>query len=271
MSVPTTIPDSSTAKALLPELRPNVDHIVTEDDQPVDNIYSEKQMRLLTEPLYASWDAGKPFVATANVGLFYGVRLPPIVPDVLLSKHVELPENLGEKSQRSYFMWEYGKPPEAVIEIVSNLEGEETTRKPQIYARIGVAYYIIWDPDSLLGNGRLQVLELRAQSYVPIAAGWLPLIQLGIMIWHGVFEAWENDWLRWCDAGGNPIPTGAERAAEMTERAQLETQRATQAAQRAQQEAQRAQQEALRADEATQLVQRLEAQLRALGAKPKQT
>jgi hypothetical protein len=58
-------------QALPPELHPNVDHLVTEDDTPVDNIFSEKQQRLLTEPLYSSWGmAGerRPFVAMANVG-----------------------------------------------------------------------------------------------------------------------------------------------------------------------------------------------------------
>ena len=29
--------------------------IITEDDEPVDSLISEKQMRLLTEPLYAGW------------------------------------------------------------------------------------------------------------------------------------------------------------------------------------------------------------------------
>jgi hypothetical protein len=32
-----------------------VDEIVTEDEAPVDNIFSEKQQRLLAEPLYSSW------------------------------------------------------------------------------------------------------------------------------------------------------------------------------------------------------------------------
>jgi hypothetical protein len=54
----------------LPEIRPPLDDLVTEDDTPVDNMFSEKQQRLLTEPLYSSWDAGRPFLATANVGLF---------------------------------------------------------------------------------------------------------------------------------------------------------------------------------------------------------
>ena len=33
------------------ECFPVVDHLVTEDDTPVDSFFSEKQMRLLTEPL----------------------------------------------------------------------------------------------------------------------------------------------------------------------------------------------------------------------------
>jgi hypothetical protein len=37
------------------DIAPNIDHIVTEDDAPVDNIFSEKQQRLLTESLYSSW------------------------------------------------------------------------------------------------------------------------------------------------------------------------------------------------------------------------
>jgi hypothetical protein len=35
--------------------------LITEDDQPVDSVCSEKQMRLLTETLYISWGAS-PFV-----------------------------------------------------------------------------------------------------------------------------------------------------------------------------------------------------------------
>jgi hypothetical protein len=30
-------------------------NLVTEDDEPIGSILSEKQMRLLTEPLYSSW------------------------------------------------------------------------------------------------------------------------------------------------------------------------------------------------------------------------
>jgi hypothetical protein len=110
---------------------PDVSAIATEDDQPVDNFPSEKNRRLLTEPLYSSWSgppAGedgkrRPFVAAANVGLFAAVKEPPLVPDVFLSLDVEIREEWWSKENRSYFFWEMGKPPDVVVEIVSNQEG----------------------------------------------------------------------------------------------------------------------------------------------------
>src|SRR5207244_3179825 len=91
------------APILPPELEPNVEDLVTEDDTPVDNIYSEKQQRLLTEPLYSSWSAGgRSFLAAANVGMFYAVKQPPIVPDVFLSLDVRVPNDVMVKRHRSY-------------------------------------------------------------------------------------------------------------------------------------------------------------------------
>ena len=34
---------------------PEFEALITEDDTPVDNLPSEKQQRLLTEPLYSRW------------------------------------------------------------------------------------------------------------------------------------------------------------------------------------------------------------------------
>ncbi|QLE39622.1 hypothetical protein FD723_03370 [Nostoc sp. C052] len=46
-----------TDAGLLPEdLLPDVSLLVTEDDEPLDNLPSEKQQRLLTETLYSSWN-----------------------------------------------------------------------------------------------------------------------------------------------------------------------------------------------------------------------
>ena len=104
---------------------PDVSHLITEDDEPVDNPFSEKQQRMLADSLHASWTKemreGRPFVAFANVGLFFVPKNPALVPDVQVSLDVELPEDLWEKKNRSYMTWVYGKPPDIVLEIVSNL------------------------------------------------------------------------------------------------------------------------------------------------------
>ena len=200
---------------------PDTSHLITEDDTPVDNLASEKHQRLLTEALYSSWAGpgpGRPFLAAANVGLFPVPRNPAIVPDVLLSLDVTVPEDWW--TTRSYFVWELGKAPDVVIEIVSNKRGEEKGTKRHEYARIGVSYYIIYDPRKNLGEDVLEVYELRAREYEQRPDIRLPNVGLGVTLWQGVFEGRHDTWLRWCDQGGEVIPTGAERAAIERQRAE---------------------------------------------------
>jgi Uma2 family endonuclease len=159
-------------------------------------------------------------LATANVGLFYAVRQPPLVPDVLLSLDVEAPGELMAKEHRSYFLWEFGKAPEAVVEIVSNAEGGETADKMVKYAQIGILYYAIYDPDGAVQSEPLRVFVLRDKSYTPCAAEWLPVLGLGLALWRGAFENHHAEWLRWCDRQGRVIPTGAERADQERVRAE---------------------------------------------------
>jgi Uma2 family endonuclease len=253
------------------ELRPDIDHLITEDDTPVDNIYSERQQRLLTQSLYASWSGpgeGRPFVAFANVGLFNSVREQAQVPDVMLSLDVTLPDDIWEKRHRSYFIWEYGKPPEVVIEVVSNKKGGEASTKLRKYASMGVAYYVIYDPEQQLSNEVLRIFKRNGIAYVQQQALWLEDVGLGLTMWQGRYEDWQDTWLRWCDRSGNILLTGGERAEQERQRAEQERQRAEQERQRAEQERQRAEQERLAREEAEQKVQRLAAQLRALGVEP---
>ena len=44
---------------------PDISNLVIEDDTPVDNLISEKQQRLLTEPLYSAQDLfkGRKYIA----------------------------------------------------------------------------------------------------------------------------------------------------------------------------------------------------------------
>src|SRR5262245_47382603 len=120
-----------------PEDLPKYDHIVTEDDTPVDNIFSKKQQALFKDPLVNSWTAPSEddsFLALVNVGLFYAVQSPPLVPDFMLSLGVRAAHDIWRKENRSYFNWVFGKPPDLTAEIISNREGEEGDKKLILYA-----------------------------------------------------------------------------------------------------------------------------------------
>ena len=144
---PEPSPDPTAAEAngspllcLAPEDYPKVDHLITEDGKPVDNLYVAELYRLLTEPLELSWtgtDEERRFVTMTNVGLFFANRNPALVPDFLLSLGVVLPQDLLKKENQSYLVWEFGKPPDVVGEIVSDRRGGEGTVKLRAYARGG--------------------------------------------------------------------------------------------------------------------------------------
>jgi Txe/YoeB family toxin of Txe-Axe toxin-antitoxin module len=221
---------------------PDLRDVITEDDTPVDNLISEKQQRLLTTTLYNSFVTDFPFLATANVGLFYKDKEPPLVPDVLLSLRVKLPEDWTQKKNRSYFVFAFGKPPEVAIEIVSNKIGNELGSKIKDYAIAGVSYYVVFDPLKELGETILQVYELRNNIYVDNGNFFLSQIGLGLTIWHGIFEGLEYDWLRWCDASGNILLTGNELAQQEKQRAEQAQQQAEQVQQQAEQVQQQAEQ-----------------------------
>lgn len=242
-----------------------MENLVTEDDTTVDNILSEKQQRLLTEPLYGAWSGPdrcapghRGFLALANVGLFYALRQPPLVPDMMLALDVPgLGPDLSQKANRSYFVWvQDGKLPAVVVEIVSNQEGGEDSEKLRKYEAIGVPYYVIFDPWRLLSDRMLRIYQFAgaSQGYIEQVGGLLDTVGLGLSLWQGEYEGTKTWWLRWTDREGRLIPTGAELA-------QREQQRATEAEQRAEASARRAEQERQRAE-------RLAARLRELGVEP---
>ncbi|GIV99708.1 Uma2 family endonuclease [Roseiflexus sp.] len=278
MTTPVTMPEVDPAQPPPPEYLPDYDRFITEDDAPVDNFFSEKQQRLLTEPLYSADVAarlGRPLLAAANVGIFFGEGEPAIVPDALLSLDVRLADDLWPKPNRSYFIWRFAKPPDVVVEIVSNREGGELDRKRTRYAQLGVGYYLVFDPQRLLGTELLRCYELRGRTYTPCDSPILPDVGLGARLWDGEYEGVQAVWLRWCDRDGNLIPTGAELAAQERQRAEAERQRAEAEQQRAEverqraeAECQRAEAERQRAEAERQRAERLAARLRALGIDP---
>jgi hypothetical protein len=227
----------------------DISHLVIEDDTPVDNFQSEVQQRLLVEPLYSSQALPVPFLAAANVGLFYKLKGDPVVPDVMLSLAVQRAEDFSQRQNRSYFTWEFGKLPEVCIEIVSNQEGDElqlcqrsrqkgkAIAKKDLYNQIKIQYYVVFDPlQQIQGTDEMDGALLRVWAISPSGSYqeitppegirsvgesvWLSGIGIGLTLWSGQFEETiDRLWLRWCDRQGQVIATGAEGQAMERQRA----------------------------------------------------
>ena len=232
---------------------PDANLLITEDDTPVDNFADAKQQRLLVSSLYSSLES-QPFLVEANVGIYHTDGEPAIVPDVFISFDVQTPEDWWKKQNRCYMMWKFGKSPEVVMEIVSNKEGEELTKKLQIYERMKANYYLVYDPNQELGEQILTIYKLVGRHYIKTEETWLEDINLGVTFWQGEFEGRRDTWLRWCHQDGTLVATGDERA----EREKLEKEEAQR----------RAESEKLEKEEAQRRAQLLAQKLRELGVDP---
>ncbi|MEP7342106.1 MAG: Uma2 family endonuclease [Acidobacteriota bacterium] len=219
-----TISAPTIDEELIAEVEAYMETLVTEDDTPVDNWFSERQRQLLVDPL-DNWhpvdETGAPrkFLAGSDVGVFWMLRQPPLVPDMFLSLdtqlEVEKPSDWWRKKNRSYFVWEHGKAPDAAIEIVSNSKGNETGTKWRDYALMGVTYYVVFDPGLHLKDEVLRVFKLEGRRYVNFYDTQFPDLGLGLTLWEGIYkDSPVTTWLRWCDENGEVFPTGAELAAK---------------------------------------------------------
>ncbi len=223
----------------LPILKPfredddaDLEDLITEDDEPLDSLFAEKQQHLLTDSLYSFHWTDRPFLAMANVGLFSDKHLPPWVPDVLVSLDVQAPtEGLLKKSNHSYYLWKYGKPPDIVVEIVSDKRGGEATTKLREYARLGVCYYVIFDPTHRLGKQVLRLYELYGTAYVERVDKRLTKVGLELTLWQGPYKGATECWLRWRTTAKQLVLTGqesqlleAQARQEAEQRAQMEVQ-----------------------------------------------
>ena len=84
---------------------------------------------------------------------------PPAAPDVYVAFDV------ANRHHRSYVMWEEGKPPDFVLEVVSpSSRRRDMKEKPEIYAKIGVPELFLYDP----GDEKEQELP----GFVPALAGF---------------------------------------------------------------------------------------------------
>ena len=262
---------------------PSSDELPDSDNKPVDHEIQVIIPNLLKQILNLLWGDRQDWFFGVNMGIYHTTGSNPriaIVPDGFLSLGVTRLKN--DNLRPSYILWEENYiVPILVLEIVSKTYGDEYEQKMIDYARMGVLYYVIYNPDYSKRDKhkRFEVYHLRNGVYQPQVGNpvWMPEIGLGIGSEVGSYERCQREWLYWYDSQGNRLMTPEEktlqqqqRAEQEQQRAEQEQQRAEQEQQRAEQERQRAEQERQRAEQERQRAEKLEQMLRSLGIDPEQ-
>jgi len=225
---------------------PSSEELPDSDDSPVDNQLQHLIPGLLEAILALVWSDRMDWYFGVDMGIYYDPDEPAIVPDGFLSLGVE--RFIDEDLRLSYVLWEENIVPILVIEIVSQKYRGEYSKKKQMYADLGVLYYVVYNPRRRK-KPPLEVYRLVNNEYVLHSGNvvWLTEIGLGIGRERGTYQGITREWLYWYDEQGQRLLAPEERIQEAAHRIKEAEQRRREAEQR---------------------VERLAEQLRSLGVDP---
>ncbi len=247
---------STMAQPQLKELTPEewLEILPREADLPSEGTKMESslhalQLRLLVSILEWHWRDRHDFFIGDNLTIFFSLEQTKTRdfrgPDFFLVTGVE------PRHRKSWVIWEEGKLPELIIELLSDSTASaDRGLKKDIYEqRFHTPEYFWFSPET----GEFKGFRLNAARYEeiqPNEQGWRWSNVLGLFL--GVHDGL----LKYFTAQGGLLPTPEEAAQQAAQRAEAETQRAEAETQRAEAETQRA--------------AKLAAKLRELGIDPNQ-
>jgi len=171
----------------LPSLNlPTSAELPCSDDTPVDNENQNFIPNFLLFLLEFIWETRQDWFFGVDMGVYHTTGISPqvpVVPDGFLSLGVERRKQGGSRS--SFVVWEENNIiPILTLEVVSRTPGGEYEEKLRIYERLGVLYYIVYNPDFWQRERHqpFEIYRLENKRY-QLQLGepfWLPEIGVGI-------------------------------------------------------------------------------------------
>ncbi|MBE9168464.1 Uma2 family endonuclease [Pleurocapsales cyanobacterium LEGE 06147] len=203
---------------------PSSDELPCSDDTPVDNEDQNFIPNFLLFLLEFIWANRNDWFFGVDMGIYHttGVSpLVPVVPDGFLSLGVARRKD-GE-SRKSYVVWEEdGVVPVLMLEVVSLTPGGEYDTKMTIYAKLGVLYYAIYNPQYWRREQHqpFEIYRLVDGTY-ELQIGepyWMPEVGLGIGRSRYTSGAVEREVLYWYNEQGRRYLTPEEQLARYRQR-----------------------------------------------------
>ncbi|MEA5533020.1 Uma2 family endonuclease [Crocosphaera sp. XPORK-15E] len=199
---------------------PSAEDLPDSDDTPVDNELQDLIPHVLKAILALIWSERMDWFFGVDMGIYYNPNQPTdvIVPDGFLS--VGVPRIIDSDLRLSYVLWDEQVIPTIVLEVVSQTRRAEYTKKKENYAKMGVLYYVIYNP-LRKRKPRLEVYQLNNKKYELLEGEpvWLSQINLGIGKETGIYQGVSREWLYWYDQQGKRYLTPEEKAMEAQQQA----------------------------------------------------
>ncbi|MEB3883166.1 Uma2 family endonuclease [Lyngbya sp. CCY1209] len=210
---------------------PTSDELPCSDDTPVDNEDQNFIPNYLFFLLEFIWKERNDWYFAVDMGVYHTTGVSPkvpVVPDGFLSLGIPRRQP-GNKSRKSYVVWEEGGiVPTLVLEVVSGTPGGEYDEKLAIYEKLGVLYYIIYNPEYWQRDRRepFEVYKLidgayRQQIGEPY---WMPEIGLAIGRSRGIVGGIDREILSWFDPNRDRYLSAEEQARQAQAEARQERQ-----------------------------------------------
>jgi Uma2 family endonuclease len=201
------------------------------DDYASDRIFTGSDINLYYDSNHPRWHKRPDWFLVVDVPRLYG----------------------GQDLRNSFVVWDEGKAPNVIVELLSpgreqedlgnyadrltslskgrplppyTLEEDETGIAPppkwEVYEQmLRVPHYVVYSRYTnqlwYFWRGPEGYQEVSLDGANPRA--WLADLKIGLGVWHGEFAGITRHWLRWYDAAGSWLPTGAEAAEERLLRA----------------------------------------------------
>ncbi len=207
----------------LKQALPTTDELPCSDDTPVDNEDQNFLPNVLLFLLSSIWANRMDWFFGVDMAVYHTTGVNPrvpVVPDGFLSLGVE--RKKGGKSRKSYAVWEENEVvPILTLEMVSQTPGNEYDEKLAIYTKLGVLYYVIYNPEYWRRDQHqpFEVYKLVDGNY-QLQIGepyWMPEVGLGIGRYQGIIGGISQELLSWYDERRNRYLTSDERAEQLAQ------------------------------------------------------
>lgn len=205
---------------------PTEDELPYDDGVPMESLRHVLQMEMLIHPLRLLWKQRQDVFVAGNMFVYFSeaqVRNQDFRgPDVFVVLDVP------KRERKSWVVWQEGKGPDLVIELLSDSTAEKDKgEKKLIYQnQLRVPEYYWFDPYSgelagfVLVRGIYEPVEIDEQNRLISRH-----LQLALVRWEGTYADVNAEWLRWETLDGVLLPTPQEEAEAAQQQAEAAQQR----------------------------------------------